>query len=306
MKAKLLLILVLLCLTSTACYNSSIQTVNNNEINTNQKLTFDENSSANARQDSTKENNAWNVVENRCEDIDNDGKKDDITLSFYEEKDAIKKFKITINESEKVLFDSQKTFSLISFNIKQLVNLDNGEKGVLIKLNSEGETANQDSKSANPSWFDHSFFVIGYTKGKIITLLDGINQPYNSDNNYKIKYIGDYNIEFCDNATNFIVKYAATLYKSTDDGIKRLKAINDNQSSNISSNYFNVEAQDTNADGIDEIICSKYIPGLYHADLLGIIDYTFAFRNGKYSLSKETLEYDGDSGSHTVKQMEIS
>ncbi len=305
MKAKLLFILVLLMF--TACFISSKQTINNNEINTNGNLTIDENSSVNAKQEFTNKTPIWNVVEKESEDIDNDGKKDYITLfTYYDDKNTIKRFKIRINESEKVFeFGSPKAFSLNSLSINKIVNMDNGKKGILIKLNSEGETANQDSKNAPPYWFDHSFQVMGYTNGEILTVLDGINQPYNDDNNYKVKYIDDYNVEFYDNATKFYVKYAATLYKSQDDGIKRLKAINDNQFWYISGNYFNVEAQDVNSDGVDEIICSKYIPGLYHADLLGIIDYTFAFINGKYSLSKESLRYDGDSGPHTLKQIDF-
>ena len=117
--------------------------------------------------------------------------------------------------------------------------------------------------------------------------------------------MGDYNIEFKDKATGFNMQYVVARYKSQDDGIKKLQLINDNQISPISINYFNIKSQDTNADSIDEIICSKYIPGLYHNDLLGIIDYTFTFKKGKYCVSNEALRCDGESGVSIIKQMKI-
>lgn len=248
----------------------------------------------------------WKVVEKKPYDIDNDGKEDSIVLYWLQDGNSIPKLKVAINDMEKVIeLDPSKVIPVNNVKIKQFVRLDNNNKGILIKLNSEGESENQDYENAPPYWFDHSFLILGYGNGDIVTILDGVNQPFNKTDNYSVKYLDNYYIEFHDNATGFNAKYVATLYKSADDGEKRLKTINDYPTSGISGNYFNVKIQDVNSDGVDEVICSKYIPGLYHADLLGIIEYTFALKNGKHQLSKELLKYDGESGLSIVQQMEI-
>jgi hypothetical protein len=291
---------------STACSNLSKQTVNDKEVNITGKLTITDTSSVSTKQVSTNDTSLWDIVEKRSEDIDNDGNRDDITLLSYKDKEEIRHYKISINASEKELeFASGITNAINSLSIKQLVKLDMYTKGILIKLNFEGETSNQNNENAFPWWFDHSFIVVNYADGDILTILDGINLPFNNKNNYNVKYAGDYNIEFLDAATKFSAKYAASVYKTLDDGEERLKQINTYTTSGISNNYYSVKAQDLNSDGIDEIISSKYIPGLYHNDFLGIIEYIFIYEKGKYSLSKEVLKYDGDTGLYIVKQVDI-
>lgn len=288
-KTKLLTTIVIICFILSSCSNLHKQQVNNSES-----------------QKSINIVDNWKLIDKKFYDIDSDGKEDNIILYWLQDNNIVSKLKITVNNKEKIIeFDPSKTIGINSINLEQFVNLEKDNKGILIKLNSEGEIENKDSEKSPPYWSDHSFLVIGYTDNELTIILDGVNQPYNLHDNYKVKYIGDYNIEFKDNATGFSAEYCATLYKSQGDGVKRLQTINENQASGISINYFNVKAKDINADGIDEIICSKYIPGLYHADLLGIIDYTFTLKNGKYFISNEALKYDSESGMSIVKQIEI-
>ncbi len=229
-----------------------------------------------------------------------------IVLYWFNGNNSVPKLRIRIDAKEKIIeFDPIKTIGVNSINLKQFVSIDKDNRGILIKLNSEGETENQDSEYSHPYCFDHSFLIVSYINCEIMTILDGVNQPFNSKDNYKITYMGDYNMEFKDKATGFNIKYAVDRYKSQDDAIKRLQLINNNEISPISRNYFNVKLQDTNFDNIDEIICSKYIPGLYHNDLLGIIEYTFTFNNGKYYVSNETFRYDGESGVSIIKQIDL-
>ena len=305
MKIKVLTFAILTCFTFSACSNTKM-----NEEAYWQKSTIMNNTLDNGEQESENTvditSDIWKEIDKKTADLDNDGITDNITTYWLKESNSTPKFKIAINSKEKIIeFDLRKSLAVNSVNLKELVNLDNGTKGILFKLNSEGELDNQDKENAPPYWFDHSFLVIGYQNNEITSILDGINQSYNLDNNYIVKYVGDYNVEFADKATNFNAKYTASLYKSADDGIKRLKSINENQSQGISKNYFEVKAKDENGDGVDEVVCSKYIPGLYHADLLGIIDYTFTLKNGKYSLSKESFRYDGESGLSVIKEMNI-
>ena len=298
MKRKLLVIVIRACFILSSCSKTYKQQVAKTQLPNAQKTTIEYSNPTTQKKESANNVDDWVLVDKKSNDIDNDGKENSIVLYWFKGSDSVPKLKIRIDAKEKIIeFDPGKTISVNSVNLKQFVNLDKGHKGVLIKLNSEGETEYHS--------FDHSFLIVGYINNEITIILDGVNQPFNSKDNYKVNYKGDYNIEFKDKATGFNAKYAATLYKSQGDGIKRLQLINDYETSGISRNYFNVKTQDINADNIDEIICSKYIPGLYHADVLGIINYTFKFKNEKYCISNETLVYDGESGVSIIKQMEM-
>lgn len=246
----------------------------------------------------------WKVVDKKSIDIDKNGDEDSIVLYWLQDESTIPKLKVAINDMEKVIeLDPSKAFPVNSVKIKPFVMLDNKQKGIFIKLNSEGESDIHENENAPPYWFDYNFIILGYGSEGIYTILDGINQSFNKVDNYDVKYKGDYLIQFTDRATGFAAEYTATLYKSADDGEERLRTINDYPSSGISCNYFNVKVIDINSDSVDEVICSKYVPGLYHADLLGVIEYTYILKNGKYQLSKEVLKYDGESGLSVVKEM---
>lgn len=65
-----------------------------------------------------------------------------------------------------------------------------------------------------------------------------------------------------------------------------------------------IQIKDLNNDGVDEIIYTKFIPGLFHNDALGIIDYTFNFENGSYKVQKEVLRDWWDNS--LIKQINIS
>ena len=304
MKSKLLGIVVIICFILSSCSKVYKLQVANTQLSNSQKTNMDYSNSTTQEKESASNVDDWALVDKNSCDIDNDGKENSIVLYWFNGNNSVPKLKIRIDTKEEIIeFDPRKTISVNSVNLKQFVNLDKGNKGVLIKLNSEGETENEDSEYSPPYWFDHSFLIVGYINCEIMNILDGVNQPFNSKDNYKITYMGDYNMEFKDKATGFNTKYTVVRYKSQDDAIKRLQLINGNETSPISRNYFNVKSQDTNSNSIDEIICSKYIPGLYHNDLLGIIDYTFTFKNGKYYISNETFRYDGESGVTIIKQM---
>lgn len=306
MKNKLLIIVIMTCLILPSCSKVYKLRVANIQLSNSEKTTIEYSNPTTQKKENTNNVDDWELVDKMSYDIDNDGKENSIVLYWFKGSDSMPKLKIRIDVKEKIFeFDPSKTISVNSVNLKQFVNLDKYNKGILIKLNSEGETENQDCEDSPPYWFDHSFLIVGYIKSEIKTILDGVNQPFNLKDNYKVTYMGNYNIEVKDKVTGFNVEYAVVRYKSQDDGIKKLQLINDNQTSLISRNYFNVKSQDTNADSIDEIICSKYIPGLYHNDLLGIIDYTFTFKKGKYYVSNEALRYDGESGVSIIKQMKI-
>jgi hypothetical protein len=306
MKRKLLVSVMMTCFILSSCSKIDKQQVANTQLSNAQKTTIEYSNSTIQKEEGANNVDDWELVDKKSCDIDNDGKENSIVLYWFNGSDSAPKLKLRIDVKEKVFeFNPTKTIAINSVNLKQFVNLDNNNKGILIKLNSEGETENQDSEDSPPCWFDHSFLIIGYINSEITTILDGVNQPFNSKDNYIVTYMGDYNIGFKDKATGFNAQYVVGYYKSQVDGIKKLQLINDNQTYPISRNYFNVKSQDTNNDGVDEIICSKYIPGLYHNDSLGTIDYTFTFKKGKYYLSNEALRYDGRSGMSIIKQMEI-
>ncbi|MBO9599140.1 MAG: hypothetical protein J7559_15140, partial [Cohnella sp.] len=53
--------------------------------------------------------------------------------------------------------------------------------------------------------------------------------------------------------------------------------------------YNSVEASDLNGDGIEEIVCTRYIPGFYLQHVLGLVSYIFEWKDGGYQLTKEVL-----------------
>lgn len=251
----------------------------------------------------TEETSIWELIESQSADINNDGENEDISLYTC---DAELKHKIRINDSEYVFqFDSPNVIDVNFIKIINFINLENEHQGLLLGLVSEPGLGIPSEGDTPAYWNDYSFIAIGYDNGKISILLDGINMPFNKDDNFEIKYLGEYRILFEDSYTGFDAEYTASLYKSVDDSKSRLETINDRDTSLVSNNYFNIKAQDTNSDGIDEIIVSKYIPGLYHADVLGIVEYKFAYQEGYYKLSEESLKYDGEDGSKEIKKMEL-
>lgn len=246
----------------------------------------------------------WELIESQSADINNDGKNEDISL-YTCEVDGLR-YKIRINDSEYVFeFNSSNVIDVSVIRIIKLISLENENQGLLLGLMSEPGIGIPSEGDTPAYWNDYSFMVIGYDNGEISILLDGLNMPFNKYNNYIIKYLDEYRISFEDSYTGFHAEYTASLYKSVDDSKSRLETINDRGTSLVSNNYFNIKAQDTNSDGIDEIITSKYIPGLYHADVLGIVEYKFAYQEGYYKLSEESLNYDGEDGLKEIKKMEL-
>ena len=244
----------------------------------------------------------WELIESQSSDINNDGKNEDISLYTCDANGQ--RFKIRINGSEYVFeFNSLNVIDVRYIRIIKFISLENEHQGLLLGLMSEsGIPSDGDTP---PYWNDYSFMVVGYNNGEISILLDGLNIPFNKSNNFKIKYLDDFRISFKDSYTGFHAEYTASLYKSVDDSKSRLETINDRDTSLVSNNYFNIKAQDTNSDGIDEIIASKYIPGIYHADVLGVIKYKFAYQEGYFKLSEELLNYDGEDGLKEIKKIEF-
>lgn len=296
MKRKLFVIVFMICNMLSSC-TKAYKDDENIEIPDHQNSTVEYSSSLSGNFENHDISENWEMVDKRSYDIDNDKKENSIALYWINMSNGngIPKLKIEIDNKEKVF--EFKSISIIKVSLKQFINLDKGNKGLLIKLSSEGETESQP--------FDHSFLVVGYRDQNIEVLLDGLNQRYNSENNYTIKYIDGYEVEFGDSATGFNAKYSAKLYKSAEDGIERLRSINNRQTSGISYNYYRVKSQDLDSDGVDEIVCSKFIPGLYHADTLGSVDYTFTMIKDKYYISSERLTYDTVEGLVVIKEMDI-
>jgi hypothetical protein len=296
LRKTLVAIIAVTCFMLSSCIKPYKQQTTQIQLSTVQNTGVEYKNQATQKQESAGTIEDWKLVDTKSYDINNDKKENTIALYWLNDSNSVPKIKIKIDDKEKVFkFDPTKTIGVTSVNLKQFVNLHNSNMGLLIQLNSEGE--------AEP--FDNNFLVVGQRNNDITVILDGVNQPYNLQDNYIVKYIGEYNIEFSDKATGFNAKYAATIYKSMDDGEERLKSVNNRQTSWISNNYNNIKVQDINSDGVDEIVCSKFIPGLYHADTLGVIDYTFTFENDKYSIFSESLTYDSEVGPFVIKELKI-
>lgn len=236
------------------------------------------------------------LIEEKLIDINNDKKQESIKLfRLPTENNAgiLDELKISIDGKEKTYPLESK---LDSVKEMAFIELPNGFKAISIEL--------FDSTNENIEVIDkYSIIIIGYFDNNITTLLDAFQQDYNSDNNYSVRYVNNFTIEFFDKFTSMCEQYELNVsdpYKDTYR--KRLPEINDNNKIVISKNYYSIKVEDTDSDGISEIICSKYIPGIYHNHTLGLIDYFFKLNENRYNLEKQILRTDEMFGGQLIKE----
>ena len=171
MKNKSLVIVIMTCLILSPCSKVYKLQLVNTQLSNSQKTNIEYSNPTTQNKESTNNVDDWELVDKMSYDIDNDGKENSIVLYWFNGSNSVPKLKIRIDVKEKIFqFDPSKTISVNSINVKQFVNLDKDNKGILIKLNLEGETENQDSEDSPPYWFDHSFLVLGYIKSEITTI----------------------------------------------------------------------------------------------------------------------------------------
>lgn len=255
----------------------------------------------NSTQDVVRDNAGFVLVDQQSKDINNDGTDENIKVfSLYDDGQRLcLRVKVMINSSVKV-FEFDKNTTLNGLKKIHFVNLGNKKTGIMIPLYAtEDETPYMAS-------IHNGCIVVGYENNEMITLLDAVNQPINEEDNYNVRYLGDFTIEFIDKATNFHIAYKLpdTYNFDKNESEKRLQHLNDTEyPSKVSIDYYQIKTQDFDSDGVDEVVCYKFIPGIYHNDALGVISYTFKFTNNKYELKKETLQHWNSDA--VIKSMKI-
>ncbi|WBW96735.1 hypothetical protein [Oceanirhabdus sp. W0125-5] len=225
------------------------------------------------------------------EDINNDGIDDNIKILEYKgeyTEDNID-LKICINETEQLFHI--KTLNLNCIDKVELINLADGKKSIGLWLFPSS------LYYANLWRHDYSYglVVLNFSDNQISKIFDSNTLPYQAKDNYGIKYVGDGFIEFYDKVSQVYAKYNVITDESKKDlYYDRLSELKEYTSIETmeKQNFYNIEIKDIDLDKIDEIICSKFIPGVYHRRVFGEIDYIFNFKNNKYVVKKLTLRHD--------------
>jgi hypothetical protein len=237
----------------------------------------------------------YTLVDNRIIDLNGDGKDEQITtLINFDELNNRLYLKVQINDKE-TQFEIINPRKLTSMNKMEFIKLENEQKGVFIKFYSVLEEMNRDKNDLYSS--DSSSVIITYNNEDIHMILNQFETKMNSADNYELKYKGNHSISLLDKATGFSIEFKAyvaeTLEEIYEKGFESLDQLNTPLVMSLKK-YYQIKYEDIDKDGIDEIIASTYIPGVYHNDVLGVIDYVYKFNSsmGSYVLAKEQLWYN--------------
>lgn len=240
-------------------------------------------------------------------DMDNNGSLESIRLyTFYNEENNTYEIKLSVDgKSIDYRFEFPTPFNRVEK--MQFINLNNN-KAILIKLYDINNQESFVKANASSYEYDYGVIVFGMVDDKIAILLDSNKMPFKSKNNYQIDYLGGYTVKFTDKAASFIAEY--NIYYSDalkDEYKKRLEMLEDFAIAKgmEERSFYQIAVEDIGLDGIDEIVCSKLIPGIYHNDVLGIIDYYYILENNKYALSKEVLSYNKVLELPPIKEMHL-
>ncbi len=265
------------------------------------------NSSSESMRTSQHDTNKYSLIDQQAKDVDGDGSADQLRLqSFFDKGTNSYIAKLSINNQNKITkFTPPARFDAVSKMF--FVELPDHRQGILIKFfNTESGLEQEET----PSSYDLSLgcMVFGFSGDQIWTLLDTESMPFNRNGNYDIKHLNDYDVEFIDKSTNFKVWYKIYYDEALkSEYSKRLKSINDFKipDSMAQTRYYNIRTIDTREAVSSQLVLSKVIPGIYHNDVLGVLDYHYEFKNDKYALTKEVLTYNRVLDLPPIKEMKF-
>lgn len=254
-----------------------------------------------------RDSDKYSLIDQQSKDVDGDGLADRLRLeAFFNEATNSYKVKLSINDHNKITYFKFPTrFDMVSK--MSFSKLPDNRQGIIIKF-YDSELGPQHIENPASYNIQAGCRVFGFSHDKIQTLLDTESMPFNRDGNYDIKHLKDFNVEFVDKATNFQARYEIYYDEVMKaEYISSLETINEFQIPHAMSQnrYYNIRTSDTGTAGSSQLILSKFIPGLYHNDVLGIIDYYYDFRNGKYVLTKEVLSHSKVLGLPPIKEMKL-
>lgn len=222
--------------------------------------------------------NKWKTIKEEKIDLDNDNSDENVKVSILLDNSIIQ---IKIDD----IYTNYRIPAIenIDVKIKTNINIEAGLKGVLINVGSiENANVPIPDKKIN-------ILLIGYKEHKIITLLNSFDLPINSvADNYKLKHLGNNKVYIKDEFSKFDAEFEINI-ENIPNANKRLKQLETNEN-NMPQSFCNVEIRDLNSDKLDEIICTKSVPGIYHNRVFGFLEYTFYLDNNNYSLKKVSLK----------------
>jgi hypothetical protein len=219
-----------------------------------------------------------------------------VESSFYmDERNRKLYLKINIDDKEKII-EIDKPRALNAISDMRLVQLGNNKKGVMIDfVSNTPESMSNSSPGIYES--DTAAIAVTYSKHEIVTLLNLFESDSNSENNFIVEYKGDSTLIFSDLANQFSTEFKAYVSESLASEYK--KGFENIDAFNIPAAmsqryYYEIKANDIDADHSDEIVASKFIPGVYHNDVIGVVDYIYKYDSAlnRYLLSKEQLWYN--------------
>jgi len=221
-------------------------------------------------------------------DWNKDGEDDDIRLVGSDNPGSMQTVTVIVNaRSEIELTDYQHRIGGYA-RFGKWITLGPHEQALAVMFGGE----EQEPTGPEPAWRKSYFWVVlGYDGNKLSVMFDTLNQPYMNPGNIAFTYsgIGD-RFEFKDRFTGMEAAYDIVLDKSYRELYDPQKIPKDILDQIEPAFFYNsVDAIDLNGDGIEEIVCTRYIPGFYLQHVLGHVSYIFEWNNGGYQLKKEVL-----------------
>ena len=294
----LLLLLISLSITLTACQSATTNSLpsdaSKSAISSKPKE-LKNSSNVHKSDKDTQHDFAWQDAFNSITDMNGDDVSE--TINIYISGKSVETFNIKakINNTEKIFKFEPEKFGIVSLIKCQFIRISNNKKGLLMMFSSEKDYPGTENKNPPPWWIDRNFIIIGFDSNNVTTFLDGFNAQYNNNNNYKRYYEGNYIVKFQDLHTKLtanikLVDKPEESDLSEDDIKSVIDSIGENNAC-VSMNYIDIHTTNLNSKSTDNIVCSKFIPGLVNRTMLGTIDYIYEFQNDKYVLVKEVLNY---------------
>jgi len=228
------------------------------------------------------------LLDQISKDWNNDGEDDDIRLVGSDNPGSMQTVLVEINGHSKIeLTDYQHEIGGYA-RFGKWIKLGPNEQGLAVMFGGD----EQEPTESQPAWHKSYFWVVlGYDGNKLSVVFDTLNQPYMKLDNIAFTYSGEGNrFEFKDRFTGMEAAYDIAIeksYRELYDPQKMPKDILDRIEPALF--YNSVDAIDLNGDGIEEIVCTRYIPGFYLQHVLGLVSYIFEWNNDEYQLKKEIL-----------------
>ncbi|MFC4305434.1 hypothetical protein [Cohnella boryungensis] len=246
------------------------------------------------------------LLDQLAADWGNTGKENEIRLWSAEGVNGEKEISLTLDDN-KLSLDLTKYYRMLSGYVRfgPWIELGN-RRGLVVVFDGVNE---REPDQPEPAESKHYGWIVLDSNVQPYVLWSSLDQPYLAPNNISFAYAGEGDLfRFQDRFTGLDATFSVVV----DEAYRKLydpgSLSPDDMDLQPALHYNSVRALDLNGDGIDEMICTRYIPGFYRGQVLALTSYIFVLKEQGYLLNKQllfkSLSYVG-SDSYTPDNPEI-